>query len=606
MALSNNHKNGIRVLLDEFSSQIHLEPIYQSILHKHNRQITGKYTRANIPDSHPALTIWHDLAIFETAAIQSVESLMSAINRLMQPREAPMPPGMVDSNAPAAPGAASSAATATSAPSSRYVKESSALSSAPSSGCIKKESSSSSALSLAPSLGRVKKESSSSTSSLAPSSGCIKKSSSALSSAPSSGHVKEEAKEEEKPLATTTLWACLKYIEVKFTRLELGSNIPKANGTMEGAHTSIDIISPGWCWDGNILSPAFKAFLFTFWPSNHDKVVSIIDSHANLVQWVNQGYAVPLLSSYKKVKINEITIEGVSTNAVLRARKQMMRRWQEAVKDIRVLAFWQLAKGALQLSFELKFIQKSYQVEIANMIAREAKASKHGAGAGKGKAPKANTVEASKHKVSEAMKELIQRDIANIQAITALSTARLAMPEQEIRDPIPEMIRGLRNHTFTQAHATLTRSSYRDGVPLPGNVDSLLESTTDDLKRALEAILRVMGGVAQAGDKALVAYKTKPECHHIMTPPPPFPHPPQCKKLGSSEETVVYEEEHEQEDNLVGDATYSEPPSQSCSQQPLHTTTPRRPRCRTRATNQGGESLQLTRPSNEEDTMDCK
>lgn len=97
MAPSNNHENGIRVLLDEFSSQIHVEPIYQSILHEHNRQVTGKYARANIPDGvagllfetrvidalgheHPALTIWHDLAIFETAASQSVESLMSAVS----------------------------------------------------------------------------------------------------------------------------------------------------------------------------------------------------------------------------------------------------------------------------------------------------------------------------------------------------------------------------------------------------------------------------------------------------------------------------------------------------------------------------------------------
>lgn len=288
---------------------------------------------------------------------------------------------------------------------------------------------------------------------------------------------------------------------------------------------------------------------------------------------------------------------------MLRARKQMMRRWQEAVKDSRVLAFRQLAEGALQLSLELQFVQKSYQAEIASMMAKEAKASERGEGSGKGKAPKANAVEASERKASEAMKELIQRDIANVQAIAALSTAHLATSQQEIRDPIPEMIRGLRNHAYTQAHATLTGSSYRAGVPPPPTVGDMLDPTIADLNEPLNAVLRMMEGVAEAGDEARVASAAKRR--RIITPPPPLPLPPQRKKSGSSEETVAYEEEHEQEDDLVADATYSEPPSRSRSQQPLHTTTPRRPRRRTRATNRGVESSQLTR-SSDEDAMDCE
>ncbi|KAI0729637.1 hypothetical protein C8Q72DRAFT_884198 [Fomitopsis betulina] len=132
------------------------------------------------------------------------------------------------------------------------------------------------------------------------------------------------------------LFCSIKYIYVKF---QLGTALEKQGIEEGGDQDDIDVVSAGYRYCDHILCPRTKAFWFAFRPEDRDTVEALNADLRTCWDWVAQGYAMLLLSTYDREKVVHSDLyPEARIDQILSAHAKVMKRWQDGVADARTLA----------------------------------------------------------------------------------------------------------------------------------------------------------------------------------------------------------------------------------------------------------------------------
>ncbi|KAI0728074.1 hypothetical protein C8Q72DRAFT_885778 [Fomitopsis betulina] len=153
------------------------------------------------------------------------------------------------------------------------------------------------------------------------------------------------------------LFCSIKYIYVKF---QPGTALEKQGIEEGGDQDDIDVVSAGYRYCDHILCPRTKAFWFAFRPEDRDTVEALNADLRTCWDWVAQGYAVPLLSTYDREKlVHSDLYPEARIDQILSAHAKVMKCWQDGVADARTLAVRQCAEAGWCQAMTLREVDYS-------------------------------------------------------------------------------------------------------------------------------------------------------------------------------------------------------------------------------------------------------
>ncbi|KAI0714364.1 hypothetical protein C8Q72DRAFT_891885 [Fomitopsis betulina] len=305
------------------------------------------------------------------------------------------------------------------------------------------------------------------------------------------------------------LFCSIKYIYVKF---QLGTALEKQGIEEGGDQDDIDVVSAGYWYRDHILCPRMKAFWFTFRPEDRDTVEALNADLRTCWDWVAQGYAMPLLSTYDREKlIHSDLYPEAQIDQILSAHAKVMKRWQDGVADAHTLAVRQCVEAGWCQAMTLRKVDYS-KVPLEDPL-------------------QGHRSVAELKRMDALVLKQSREDVASIDT----------QNNGPIANPIPIFLQAIRDGCFQHADGKYLKNSYRVfmGPPPPKVTGGRLKRSNNDIFDLFDIAERALTGNDTADNKVTIARETK--CRCVVVHPPV--NPPEVVRYMPSQGPEEEEEE---------------------------------------------------------------
>ncbi|KAI0732639.1 hypothetical protein C8Q72DRAFT_793017 [Fomitopsis betulina] len=239
-----------------------------------------------------------------------------------------------------------------------------------------------------------------------------------------------EVQNDTKPyhLIKPRLFCSIKYIYVKF---QPGMALKKQGIEEGGDQDDIDVVSAGYQYCDHILCPRMKAFWFAFHLEDRDMVEALNTDLRTCWDWVAQGYAVLLLSTYNREKlVHSDLYPEARIDQILSAHAKVMKHWQDGVANARTLAVRQCTEAGWCQAMTLR------EVDYSKVPLEDPLRGHH-------------SVAELKHMGALVLKQS-REDVASIDA----------QNNGPIANPIPIFLQAIRDGCFQHADGKYSKNGY--------------------------------------------------------------------------------------------------------------------------------------------------
>ncbi|KAI0720896.1 hypothetical protein C8Q72DRAFT_798350 [Fomitopsis betulina] len=275
------------------------------------------------------------------------------------------------------------------------------------------------------------------------------------------------------------LFCSIKYIYVKF---QLGTALEK-QGIEEGALATGIATTSYVC--------ARRAFWFAFRPEDRDTVEALNADLRTCWDWVAQGYAMPLLSTYDKEKlVHSDLYPEARIDQILSVHAKVMKHWQDGVADARTLAVRQCVEAGWCQAMTLREVDYS-KVPLEDPL-------------------RGHHLVAELKRMDVLVLKQSREDVASIDT----------QNNGPIANPIPIFLQAIRDGCFQHADGKYSKNGYRVfmGPPPPKITGGRLKRSNDDIFDLFNIAECAVTGNDTADDKVTIARETK--CRRVVVHPP--------------------------------------------------------------------------------------